>query len=68
MKKCTKCGLVKEESEYYKNEQRTNNFHTHCKTCMNQYSNTRLNYKYAHDPEFRKEVKRRNKVWYQKHK
>lgn len=56
MKKCTKCGNMKEESEYYKDSRRPDGLYSQCKECHK--CNSSRNYR-----EKRKEKKKRIEEW-----
>jgi hypothetical protein len=55
MKKCTKCGIEKDESEFHKHARRKDGYNNVCKICRKLYDN--------------KEIKREyDKQWYINHK
>ena len=51
MKKCTKCGKTKRESEFYKAKDRKSGFQAWCKMCCSTYRKS-----YANKPENRKKL------------
>lgn len=40
MKTCSKCGLEKNESEYYVKDSKSNRLHAHCKSCYREHRKT----------------------------
>lgn len=49
MKRCNKCGELKEDSEFYKTTQSRDGLRTYCKQCMNAYSASRYRIPEVHD-------------------
>ena len=68
MKKCTKCGIEKEESEFYKSQTGHNGLSSHCKICDNIHChNWYLNNK-DHHRKYCKEYEIKNYDKIRKHK
>lgn len=58
MKKCTKCGIEKPLSEFYKTKIKKDGFHSCCKICSNE-ANKKTKEK---DPQKYAEMRRKNKL------
>lgn len=56
MKKCTKCGTIKEDSDFYVMHSRNNNLYSSCKKCCGVI-------KKEWEEKNREKVKQRNKKW-----
>ena len=61
MKRCTKCGKEKDESEFYKDKRRMSGLTDHCKKCINEY------YK-ARRIQYKETIRKKNKRAYNKYK
>lgn len=61
MKKCRKCNIDKDESEFYKRKKSPDGLDSKCKTCVNDH---RKNYNKAHS----KDSSERSKKYYKKHR
>lgn len=49
MKRCNKCGKLKEESDFYVSSRTRDGRKTHCKQCMRDYAATRYRVPEVHD-------------------
>ena len=60
MKKCSKCKVDKEESEFYSNSKRPDNLQSFCKDCNRKYNATRYNNNKEYLSNKNKELLKRN--------
>ena len=58
-KKCSKCGVEKPTSEYYKDKRKKDGLYPHCKACH--YTMTRKN---SNTEEFKERARKASLKWY----
>ena len=74
MKVCSKCGIEKDEGEFYKNKRNKSGLNSQCKSCCREFRNKEnlKKYKkewYEKNKESRREIsKKRNKEWRENNK
>lgn len=71
-KKCTKCGVIKDISEFYKSKSQKDGLDYNCKKCKKQYRENNKEAKAKYDKQYKKDNKEkvaiRAKLWHQKNK
>lgn len=65
MKRCHKCGLIKDKSDFSKNKSNKDGLHSECKKCNRKYKKENKNGIYRYSKEYRKHNKNK-RTWYYK--
>ena len=72
MKRCNRCKVEKEESEFYTNRTKKDGLHCWCKICLTEYNGQRKEHKHKYDIVYKahnKElIKKQNEVYRKAHK